>query len=463
MPESVLVIGATEFTERWLRSYAERRRDFSCTFTAAAEAMAQLPWPQPSAILVQVQDAAEPGLATIQGLHSKLPAVPIIAVLESVQPDHVAQVIEMGAVDYLAAPLTDADLERALRVKLGARTHERNRAVVDNPWHSGSAHHPRIRRIRDIALRAASTDVPVLVFGESGVGKEVLAQYIHENSLHCRGPFVRVNCAAIPADLLESELFGHERGAFTGAGTRKPGMFALANDGTIMLDEVGELAGSLQAKLLHVLQDGQYMRLGGTVPVHTNARILAATNRPLEAAVMNGEFRQDLFFRLNVVQIEIPPLRDRLGDLPVLCSELMAKHAGKYSNGPLPVLTERLMDAFLAYSWPGNIRQLENLIKQFVIFRDESVVLDSMKEAVQITSRGAAAVPVSSQRSNSLRDVGADAADRAEKELVMGLLEERGWNRKQVARDLQVSYKTLLMRLQRWQIPRRAASASREI
>ena len=462
LERTVVVIDPCETTEIWLRSFGNRRGDLKFEF-AAAEALSRRSWDMaPAAILVELRQNDSPGLHAIQYLHSAVPSVPIIAISPAVHLVTVVQAMKLGAVDYLTTPLDDADLEQALGTRLGPRHASKQGPVEANPWDSGPSVHPRVRAIRDIALRVAATDVPVLISGESGVGKEVLAQYIHQLSTHRRGPFIKVNCAAIPSDLLESELFGHERGAFTGAGGRKPGMFGLAGNGTIMLDEIGELAGPLQPKLLHVLQDGEYMRLGGVAAIRANARILAATNQSLETAVRRGEFRQDLLFRLNVVHIDMPPLRARLGDLPALCLDLMARHGGKYAIGSMPALPDRLMNAFLAYSWPGNVRQLENLIKQFLIFRDEQMILDSMKDAIHLDEKPATeAIAPPSRRAYSLKHVGAEAADRAEKELVLGLLEERRWNRKQVARDLSVSYKTLLSRLHRWQIPGRTEPSSR--
>ena len=457
MDRNIVVIDACEATGAMLGSFSRRCVNLTCEFVDAASVVARAWESEPSAILVELgSSGGSAGLLSIQHLRRVLPDVPVIAISPAVHLATVVQAMKLGAVDYLTTPLSDGDLEHALSAQRLSRQETQINRMSANPWRTNTSVNPRINAIREIATRVAATDVPVLISGESGVGKEVLARYVHELSAHRAGPFINVNCAAIPSELLESELFGHERGAFTGAGSRKPGMFGLASNGTIMLDEIGELASPLQAKLLHILQDGQYMRLGGVSPIRANARILAATNRSLEAAVCNGEFRQDLFFRLNVVQIEIPPLRARLGDLPALCLDLLARHGSKYAVGRMPSLPDSLMEAFLAYSWPGNVRQLENLIKQFLIFGDEQVVLNSMREALQITSRPAPSeYAAPAPRPTSFKEIGAEAADRAEREMVLELLENRRWNRKQVARDLNVSYKTLLTRLQRWQIPGR--------
>jgi two-component system response regulator AtoC len=286
--------------------------------------------------------------------------------------------------------------------------------------------------------------VPVLILGESGVGKEVIARYIHVQSER-EGPFVKVNCAALPADLLESELFGHERGAFTGAMREKPGKFEQAGNGTLLLDEIAEMSPLLQAKLLHVLQDGEYSRLGGTHTLRSSARILAATNKALGTAVTSGEFREDLYFRLNVITIEIPPLRDRPEDIPSLCRYFIEKYGAAY-NSKVRALPEELEAAYTRFAWPGNIRQLENAVKRFLILPDlRRALIEAQQPSPEI------ATPV--QETVSLKALAALAAENAEKELVLRTLDEVAWNRKQAARRLNICYKSLLNKLRRWKLP----------
>ena len=222
-------------------------------------------------------------------------------------------------------------------------------------------------------MEAPHADVPVLILGESGVGKDVLARYIHQKSERT-GPFIRVNCAALPADLLESELFGHERGSFTGAQRDKAGKFELAGAGTILLDEIGEMSPALQAKLLHVLQDGEYCRVGGTRTLTSEARVLAATNKQLEKLVSTGGFREDLLFRLNVITVEVPPLRERPEDIIPLCNTFLEKYRAKYQS-TVQQLPLELLSAFAGHPWPGNIRPLENNVKRFLILPDVRMAL----------------------------------------------------------------------------------------
>src|SRR5207253_6365169 len=234
---------------------------------------------------------------------------------------------------------------------------------------------PQMLRIVDVSRHVASTDVPVLILGESGVGKEVLASFIHEQSNRSDGPFVKVNCAALPHELLESELFGYERGAFTGALRDKMGKFEQADKGTVLLDEIGEMSSHLQAKLLHVLQDSEFSRLGGKKPVKVNVRILAATNKKLKEAVLKGEFRNDLYFRLNVIRVEIPPMRERREDIPLLCNQFLDKYRERYQS-PVQQFPKDLMELLLKYDWPGNVRQLENIVKRYLILPDSDITAE---------------------------------------------------------------------------------------
>ena len=315
---------------------------------------------------------------------------------------------------------------------------------------------PRMLHIINVARRVAQTDVPVLILGESGVGKDVLAGFIHRQSDCANGPFVKVNCAALPGELLESELFGYDRGAFTGAVSPKPGKFDLAHNGTLFLDEIGEMSPYLQAKLLHVLQDGEFSRLGARWPTKVNVRVLAATNRNLHEAVRNGEFRSDLYFRINVINVEIPPLRERRGDILPLCQYFLEKYRERYGSST-ETLPEDLLEACVWYDWPGNIRQLENIVKRYLILPDDGIVSElrsAAQDAIYLQPATTGYQPPVQVQSNSrsLKQVGEHAAEEAEKAAALDMLEETGWNRKESARLLQISYTAFRGRLKRWQI-----------
>ena len=252
-------------------------------------------------------------------------------------------------------------------------------------------HSERMEEVRDLIERVADTDVTVLIRGESGTGKELVARALCSSSLRRDKPFVKVNCAALPAELLESELFGFERGSFTGAIQHKPGKFEFANRGTMFLDEIGEMSFPLQAKLLQVLQDGEFSRIGGKHDVRVDVRIVAATNKNLEQAVADGQFREDLFFRLNVVCIRMPPLRERRDEIPVLCDYFLKKYSVHY-NKPHHALTADTMRLLIEYDWPGNVRELENLIKRTVVLGTETAMRkESMHGLATAAHRVAAA------------------------------------------------------------------------
>jgi two-component system response regulator AtoC len=302
-------------------------------------------------------------------------------------------------------------------------------------------------RLAGIVRRVARTNVPILLLGESGVGKEVIAHYVHSQSERASRPFIKVNCAALPADLVESELFGHEQGAFTGAMTSRTGKFEQADTGTILLDEIGEMTPHLQSKLLQVLQDGTFSRLGGRKTIQVDARIIAATNVKIDEAVASGKFREDLYFRLNVISIHLPPLRERREDIPALCRYFIAKYRDRYKSKAQELPAE-LLNVFVGFDWPGNIRQLENCIKRFLVLPDDNALLtelNSPEVSIQNTNPDSPAA-----QSFSLLGVGAIAAERAEQELVRRVLEETHGNRKQAARKMNICYKALLNKLKRW-------------
>ena len=410
---------------------------------------------------VIVQDIVMPGINGIEVLESvkKInPSIPVIILSAAGQIKTVVDAMKMGAADFLVKPFEEQELELAIenvveKQKLKEEVKTLKRQLDSYDAGDILSTNPKVLKIKEIAKHVADTDVPVLITGESGVGKEVLARYIHSHSSRHDKPFVKVNCAALPNDLLESELFGYERGAFTGALNDKPGKFELADKGTLLLDEIGEMTPHLQAKLLHVLQDSEYTRLGAKRTIRVDARVLASTNINLEEHVAGGKFREDLYFRLNVIRIDIPPLRERREDIPVLCNYFLCRYRDRYKSS-IEEITPSLMDSFLRYEWPGNVRQLENAVKRYLILPDMNVNLSELKD--QATSSSTAPVAAKPKEDNmSLKDVGTRAAEQAEKELVLRVLEETSWNRKQAARRLNICYKALLNKLKRWQIDNR--------
>ena len=315
----------------------------------------------------------------------------------------------------------------------------------------------KMNKIRAIVDEIAKTDITVLIKGESGTGKELLAQAIHSDSPRKEKPFVKVNCAAIPKGLLESELFGFEKGAFTGAHLEKPGKFELANGGTILLNDIGEIDISIQAKLLQVLQDGMFSRLGGDGDVVVNTRVIATTKDHLEKTMMEGHFREDLFFRINVINITVPPLRDRREQILPLSQYYFDYYKKKYGREVSPI-SSMVISAFKEYAWPGNIRELENMIKRIVLFGEEETVLHgisgkSVNSSSPLESDGSLPPgPTTDNKAFNLKEVGKKAAEEAEKEIIQNTLQETHWNRKKAAKLLRVSYKALLYKIQKYHL-----------
>jgi len=301
---------------------------------------------------------------------------------------------------------------------------------------------PAMRRIRVLIESVADTDATVLIRGESGVGKDLVARSIHAASNRADGPFVKVNCAAIPQGLLESEFFGHEKGAFTGAHRRKPGQFEYADKGSIYLDEIAELPMSLQAKLLHVLQDFRFARVGGHGVIEVDTRVIAATNRDLEQGIARGEFREDLYYRLNVVEVRIPPLRERKDDIPSLVARFLMLFNQQYRRNKQ--ITPETMGRLIEYPWPGNVRELENIVRRIVVLNDGEQAFEAL-----FARRRANHVPSASvlATTESLRDIARRGAREAERRALAEVLERVNWNRAEASRSLKVSYKTLLSKI----------------
>jgi two-component system, NtrC family, response regulator AtoC len=451
---SVWVVDDDEGTRGYLGDFlSSRGYEVQCV-ESGAQALHRLGHIRPALMILDIRMPHVGGLDVLEHLDRQGQRIPAI-VLSGV--DHVGTVVRamrLGASDYLLKPFDECQLEQAITNVLQIQSRDPGPGATgpagDNAFPSSNY---RMVQIRAICDQIAVCDVPVLILGESGTGKEVLSRYIHSR-MGRDEPFIKVNCAALPGELLESELFGHERGAFTGALRDKPGKFELAGRGTIMLDEIAEMSPLLQAKLLHVLQDGEYMRLGGTRALHSEARIIAATNKPLAEMVAAGTFREDLYFRLNVITIDVPPLRDRPEEILPLCNRFVEQYRVKY-NSSVKRLPEELERAYMRFHWPGNVRQLENSVKRFLILPDLQRALAELRhqQPVEVAPRA---------EKLSLKQLSSHAAEKAEKELILRTLEQVNWNRKQAARQLNICYKSLLNKLRRWQLGSRTEPAGRD-
>ena len=418
---------------------------------------------RPEVVILDVMMPKMDGLTALRKITSLRPEVPVIMLSVVGKASSIVEAMNAGAADYLNKPFEEEELDLAIRKVLESRNLREEREELRSRLAEQDARErnrflwasEKMTRIKEILEQVADADVTVLIHGESGVGKEVVARTLYDLSDRRDRPFVKVNCAALPEALLESELFGYERGAFTGASARKPGRFEMAHEGTIFLDEIAEMSPALQAKLLQVLQDGEFSPLGGNRDIRVDVRIIAATNRNLEDMVARGGFREDLYYRLNVVNLWVPPVRERREEIPILAEHFLRTYSEKYHR-PYQTLSDELQRAFLEYAWPGNVRELENMIKRIVVLGGDRAILDEIRTAVPASApdlANGAPEPLVEERPDPaddpvpLREIGRRAARDAEREALRRVLYQTNWNRKKAAQILEVSYKTLLQKI----------------
>lgn len=406
--------------------------------------------PRPIASVVIAAVAAElSSLETLRQIRKLDPEMPVIFTAKEPSPSLVAAAIQNGATDFLQQPVSGDGWRGALTPASGRGQRKESVSSQSRPAASMSP----MLAIEAVLELVGMSDAPVLIQGETGAGKEVLARKVHAASPRSRKPFVKLNCAALPSELVESELFGYERGAFTGAYQRKPGIFEAAQGGTILLDEIGDMDVRLQAKLLQVLQDHEFQRIGGKETIRVDVRVIAATHRDLERAIEAGQFREDLYYRLNVVNLAVPPLRERKEDILGMAEFLLRKHGS--GNGSLPAVSSSLKDAILQYPWPGNIRELENVIRKLLIFRDPDAIAAELTSKRCRRALTAAAHPGRTPQSAAPAETGpmleqlTRANLRAEMDVILAALNSTRWNRKRAAALLKVDYKALLYKMKK--------------
>jgi two-component system NtrC family response regulator len=415
----------------------------------AASALQRFQTEQVDVVLTDVKMPESDGMELLARLKILRPDLPVVMLTAHGTIGSAVDAMKLGAFDYLTKPFTREQLRvilgRTLDVAALKQENRRLREVVAERFSFANmiAGSRAMHDVTDLASRVAHTDTTVLLYGESGTGKELLAKAIHFNSARTRHPFVVVNCAAIPESLLESELFGHRRGSFTGAVTDKQGKFEAASRGTIFLDEIGELPLLMQVKILRVLQDREIDKVGESRPAKIDVRIIAATNRDLEKMVDDGGFRDDLYYRLAVVAIRVPPLRERTDDIPLLVEHFVDKHGARLGRSR-PTIDRDVYSAFNLYSWPGNIRELENVVERaLVLDRDEVVGLDDLPDRVRARQQGLGRLRI------ELPDEGL-SLETVERDLLQAALEKHGWNQTKAAAYLDITRSALLYRMQKF-------------
>src|SRR4051794_3367013 len=484
----VLIVDDDVAMAKYLAAHLSRRNFEVTVASSEQEALRVFRSFDPVLVLVETSMDGEAGNDTLQRLKQIKPTVSIMVLSASKDPELIFRASKLGADDYISKPVDPKELDVRISKVLDSQRlysevtqlREQVRRQTDFTMLFGTS--PKMMEVKMTIEQVADTTATVLIRGESGTGKEVVARMVYSESSRCEKPFVKVNCAAIPHELLESELFGYEAGAFTGANRQKLGKFEQANGGTIFLDEISEMHPALQAKLLHVLQDHEFSRLGGKRDIQVDVRVLAATNKPLERAVEEGVFREDLFYRLNVVTIHIPPLRERREEVPVFLKYFLEKYSEHYGKKP-SMFSEYAVARMMEYPWPGNIRELENLVKRYVIVGNEAQIIRELSTHKPIVTSVGAASPVAAgappmggstppiQSSGngtaelelpSLLEIGRRAAMQAEREAIERVLAQTRWNRRQAAKILRVSYKALLNKLKAIEEQGKAAKIASE-
>ena len=412
----------------------------------------------PNLVLLDIKMPGMEGLEVLERIKSMDKPTEVIMLSGHGETRNVVESIKRGASEFINKPFDVKEVEIHIQSVLEKNRlrqeldHLKSELKAKSQYDQLIGDGPGMLQIKAVIEQVADSELTVLIRGKSGTGKEIVARMLHNLSSRKGGPFVKVNCAAIPRELLEAELFGHEKGAFTGAHKTKQGRFELADKGTIFLDEIGDMPMELQSKLLQVLEQYEFMRVGGVKTIKVDTRIVCATNRDLERALKDGTIREDLFYRLNEVSVDLPLLRERKEDIPLLIEHFLQKYYPMYNKEYRP-LSPTAQDLLQNFDWPGNVRQLENIIKQIVVREDENVVLDTIRgQGSELTPSSALTNPQSGQETFSLKKRVGAAIAAEEKTLIGGALTKTNWNRRKAAQLLDISYRSLLYKIKDYQI-----------
>jgi DNA-binding NtrC family response regulator len=453
MKRRILVVDDDESLRRVTQVQLEQAGYLVTAAPDGPGAMAMLQESAQDLVLTDLKMPGMSGLDLLRKIRAEYPDTVVVMITAFGSVDTAVEAMKAGAYDYITKPVRAAELELVVQRSLqhlGLLEENRMlRSSLDGKYGFENiiGHSKSLLYVLDLSARAAQTDATVLIHGETGTGKELLAKAVHFNSLRRDKPFVTINCGAIPKDLLESELFGHVKGSFTGALAHKRGKVESADGGTLFLDEIGEMPLELQVKLLRLIQQGEIEKVGAPTASNVDVRIIAATHRNLAAMIEDGSFREDLYYRLSVIPLELPPLRERLDDIPELVQYFFAKAKRKYGREHL-ILPDSLIPQFSNYRWPGNIRELENIIERMVV----------LTQSAQI---GIADLPEHLRREHAPADVlnlempaQGISLDAVEKELILRALQKFNWNQTHAARYLDISRKTLMYRMEKHGIQR---------
>jgi two-component system response regulator AtoC len=448
----ILIVDDDPMMLRYMRSLLECEGYSVCACNSGADALAELRSAAlPDVILLDMVMPEMDGIETLTRILELAPSAKVIMLSGQHAAAGVVQAIKIGAVDYLTKPVDEERLLAALRLYTPAAAQREEADLIFEELSADNfflAAAPAMRKVFDQVERIARVEVPVLITGESGTGKEIIALLLHKYSPRANKRFLKVNCAAIPEELLESELFGYEAGAFTGASKGKPGYFEQCDHGTILLDEIGEMPPRLQAKLLQVLQEERFFRLGGKSPVEVDVRILAATNINVKLAVEQGRLRLDLYYRLNAFNINLPPLRERREEIAPLFRHFMKRLAYLYRHPPRP-LTEPMLQSLMQHSWPGNLRELHNVVKRYLVLGEEVL---TAAPAVAAFRKVTGIRGERSASSSDLKQIVRELKGEAEAEAIRNALEQTQWRRKEAAELLGICYKALIYKSRQYGI-----------
>lgn len=453
---------------KWLLSEGLSNSFDFIAATSGSEGLQMVGIEKPRLILLDIKMPEMSGIEVLKRLSKVVPRPDVIMLSGHDETRYVVESMKNGAAEFIKKPFDLKEVEIHINSVLEKSnlkrevTHLKSELRAKSQYDSFIGDSDKIVQVKNLIEQVANSELTVLIRGESGTGKEIIARMTHNVSDRCDESFTKVNCAAIPRDLLEAELFGYEKGAFTGAHKTKPGRFEVANKGTIFLDEIGDMPLELQSKLLQVLEQQEFIRVGGINNIHVDVRIICATNRNLEDAISQKLFRDDLFYRLNEITVFLPPLRDRIEDVPLLVHHFVDKYNQLYERKMAPI-SENVLEKLMLVAWPGNVRQLENMIKQVVVRGDESVAVDLLvaqsaitpvptNPAVSIGTTGPVpeAIITNEPPSFSLKKIVAATVSREEKALISKVLNRTNWNRRKAAEILEISYRSLLYKIKEY-------------